>query len=290
MYADGFRNIWQYTDCAKNDPELIYVPRKGECVFENIEFKTKLTFDSNGRLQTPQKLLNKKGIAVVGDSFAMGWGVNDKDTYSNILQERLKIPVFNLGVSSYGTFRELKSLVKSDLLEKIDIILINYVNNDLEENVAMISKNFDIKKKSEQYQMFIHEYNKNTFFKTLSTFPIWRAPKQVVKNIFNSNTEPKPLDFNNHLDKFRSVIEFFNDKIKNKKIVVFYTNEQGRKFLNFPNGQDSKIKNLFFYDLNLGYNLFFKLDDHISIKGHKEIADKLSIILKNNNNDNLSGI
>ena len=47
-------------------------------------------------------------ILVLGDSIAMGWGVNDYETFSYLLEKNLKMKVYNLGVSSYGTIREIK--------------------------------------------------------------------------------------------------------------------------------------------------------------------------------------
>jgi len=39
-YRGGFRNIWQYNeDCYELDEDLIYKPKIGKCIFENVEFK-----------------------------------------------------------------------------------------------------------------------------------------------------------------------------------------------------------------------------------------------------------
>src|SRR5262245_24880720 len=77
------------------------------------------------------------GVAVLGDSYAMGWGVNDRETFANILQDELKRPVYNLAVSSYGTVREVLRLQQSGLLDKVDTILIHYAVNDLMDNAAL---------------------------------------------------------------------------------------------------------------------------------------------------------
>ena len=59
----------------------------------------------------------------------MGWGVNDKETFSYFLQELTKQSVYNLAVSSYGTEREIARFEKSCLLENTDIIIIQYHEN-----------------------------------------------------------------------------------------------------------------------------------------------------------------
>lgn len=123
FYNDrGYRKIWQMQkDCIRADDRLIYIPRLGSCHFTNAEFDTTLHFDHEGRVRNSMpKQHSEIGIAVLGDSYAMGWGVNDRETFANVLQEELKRPVYNLAVSSYGTVRELLRLQQSGLIDKVE--------------------------------------------------------------------------------------------------------------------------------------------------------------------------
>ena len=109
FYNDrGYRKIWQtQKDCIELDERLIYVPRIGSCRFTNAEFDTTLNFDESGRMRNsmPQKR-SEIGIAVLGDSYAMGWGVNDRETFANILQDELKRPVAfaTVGINRQGRY------------------------------------------------------------------------------------------------------------------------------------------------------------------------------------------
>lgn len=103
-YFQGYRNIWQADSaCAELDDTLIYRPRIGACKFINPEFNTVLNFDAAGRIVPARNLVKDslKGIAILGDSYAMGWGVSDWDSFANKLQEKISVPVFNLGVKEW---------------------------------------------------------------------------------------------------------------------------------------------------------------------------------------------
>ena len=146
----GFVDIWQNkNECISFDKELIYIPKIGACKYKNAEFDTVLNFNKYGRLMPKQENKNKKPIIVIGDSHAMGWGVNDDETFSYFLQKSLNTQVYNLAVSSYGTIREIIRLNRTNLLKNSDFVVIQYHENDFVENTTIdkikkmiIKKNF----------------------------------------------------------------------------------------------------------------------------------------------------
>jgi len=127
-------------ECVLFDRELLYRPRPGSCMFENAEFSTAMHFDSQGARVTPapapaagdQDPLPR--IVVVGDSHAMGWGVRDHETFAGILASEYGYRTVNLAVSSYGTPRELLRLRRDFVLRPGDVVVIQYCDNDLQEN------------------------------------------------------------------------------------------------------------------------------------------------------------
>ena len=150
LYFRGMRNIWQYkNNCIEFDKHLFYAPKDGLCEFNNPEFRTSLNFNDGVRLNFNDINFDEtaQSIAVIGDSFAMGWGVNDKETFSSKLENQLNKRVYNLGVSSYGTIREVKKLINSDYYKEVDTIIIQYHFNDIDENsTSNISKIYEIEK------------------------------------------------------------------------------------------------------------------------------------------------
>mgnify|MGYP001265335124 CR=1 FL=1 len=267
----GMRNIWQSNpDCVEYDKDLIFIPRHGECEFNNVEFKTKISFNEYGRFSYhPNK--NKKGIAVLGDSFAMGWGVNDDETFSAILEKQINQSVYNLAVSGYGTRRELIRLSKSNLLSKIDTIILQYCYNDYGEN-------FSLEKNSSEDSN--NKFNIITSGKEIS---FWT---KLRKSIRYSVTIPIDLitkknaiiDFKDHRTILVDLIKKYPE-ISNKRIIIFYVNGPNIKFSNFSNLNDQS-KNFTFVDISLNKEHYFKIDNHLNLSGHKHIAKELKKILR----------
>ena len=267
----GLRNIWQSNkNCVEFDKDLIFIPKKTSCNFKNLEFDTKITFDKNGRYSDHPNL-NKKSIAVIGDSFSMGWGVNDDETFSSILEKKINRPVFNLAVSGYGTVRQLMRLEKTNLLDKIDIIILQYCYNDVGENMGF-------KKNSEEQAL--QKFNTMVSGKPVSN---WRILRKVARY---SSTIPidilrkknEILDFSGHHRVLKKILSNF-PSIKDKKIYIFYTNGPNMKFSNFPFGSPEYSNNIFFLDIKNKNEHFFKIDGHLNRLGHKFIAEELSKVI-----------
>jgi hypothetical protein len=281
FYNSGFRNIWQNdTNCINTDKDLIYSPKIGKCFFNNPEFKTVLNFSKNGRENTSVDFVkNSSAIAVIGDSHAMGWGVNDEFTFANLLQSRIHKPVYNLAVSSYGTYRELKRLKQSGKLNQIDTIIIQYCSNDKRENIEMLAHE-NIDERLNKFNKLLSHSSKDLIKSNFKEY-INTALSEPFKGTLGFFKKNKEIDFAPHNIAFKNVIKFYSEDIKDKKIIVFYSNANGRRFMNFPDGQDTDIKNLYFYDLNLTPNLYYSIDGHLTSSGHKYVSEKLAKLLMN---------
>ena len=89
-------------------PILGYVPRANLTIpFGNLEFSTTVTINSKNMRDAEYALAKPPGtrrIVAVGDSFVCGWGVEDPERATELLEHRhLKsVEVLNLGVSGYS--------------------------------------------------------------------------------------------------------------------------------------------------------------------------------------------
>src|SRR5262245_5849526 len=129
----------QYTpDCARWDPEVTYTLRPPGCTMHDREFVVRYDVNRLG-LRDDDASLNAPAIIVLGDSYAMGWGVAQRESFPELLESRLGLRVLDAGVSSYGTARELTLLRRLDR-SALRALVIQYCWNDNAENRAWLAQ------------------------------------------------------------------------------------------------------------------------------------------------------
>lgn len=286
-FISGERMIWNgMKGCSKSNIKTIYEPVKGLCNnHKNIEYNVSYSFDELGRVVPNRKDKKNKGMAVLGDSVAMGFGVNDHETFSNQLQKFIKdIPVYNLGVESFATKREIEHYINSPVYEKTDIVLFVYHQNDLGENFLNPSKKeYENKTKEwEKHKTTVVINNdlrtKLSIYKQIFFYSLDLIPRTFINLI---KKEPRPWwgtyekNFKIHYFNFLKIFSEYKKFFENKKVVFIYINEWGKKFENYKIGEDNKFSNLNFININLGNDDYYIIDDHPNVNGHKSIAEQL---------------
>jgi lysophospholipase L1-like esterase len=100
------------------------------------------TFRTNSRgLRSPERPLSKppgvKRIVVLGDSFAWGYGVEDREIFTEVLEAALPgYQVINLGVTAFATRQEFQFLKLEGLAWEPDVVLLAFTLNDILESVT----------------------------------------------------------------------------------------------------------------------------------------------------------
>lgn len=106
------------------------------------EFDTTISTNSLGMRDKEYSLVKPTGkyrLAVLGDSFTWGFGVQNEDNYTEVLEKELgkDFEVLNFGVSGFGRGQQLLYMKNEVLPFKPDAVLIMaYPGNDLSDNMA----------------------------------------------------------------------------------------------------------------------------------------------------------
>jgi len=134
----------QNLNITQIDGERIFSHKPGiETLLQRQEFKTHVSISSQGlrdREYSIQKPANTTRIAVIGDSFVFGFGVEADQAFPKVLEAQLKAredrnyEIMNFGISAYGTEQEY--LLLQDILKfSPDTVILSFSPNDFKENI-----------------------------------------------------------------------------------------------------------------------------------------------------------
>ena len=276
-FEGGLRNIFQAsTDCIIFDENLFYKPKDGTCNFNNPEYLTKVTFKDGIRIN-PNNLIypkNNNSIILLGDSVAMGWGVNDDENYSAKLEKLIKSRIFNISVPNYGTIRQVKKLKEMTTLQNINNLIFHYSIDDYNENLEL-----SIKKKYEYIEfekLFLNNLaNQNKIFFLMRFYKkSFRILYHDIIKLINPDKYLIDVDLKEHINLAKKIIED-NININGKKIIILFTVTPEMKISNYPEETDKfKIK-----IIEVDKKHIFKVDDHFNSVGHTFIANELFFYL-----------
>ncbi len=124
-------------DGSQYDSGLFYTLKpQASFSFNNAEFRTSYSTNSAG-LRDDSASLEYPEVICLGDSYTMGWGVEQEESFPQQLEKQLGKKVLNAGVSSYGTARELLLLQRLKL-DSLKYLVIQYCDNDYGENKSFL--------------------------------------------------------------------------------------------------------------------------------------------------------
>jgi len=272
------------------DQILTYIGQPhGQCRFDNLEFRTTQRFNSLGVRDSEAALVLPSSI-VIGDSHAMGWGVEAGERYSHLLGPRLQ-PSLNLGISSYGTARELRLLERyagryPQGYAGAPTILLQYGVNDWGENSSTGKQRFQ----SSSYR----SYAANTpYVKPELLLDPWNAAhlrlftEHWLKRIFKAEANPLDVPFPKHGDAFVASFTPYKQLLRGKTLVVFVSSDYGlwnsSVYRDLKHSLGSLRRQLphtrvLLLDLSQACNssCYFQLDDHLTATGHRRVAQWLN--------------
>ncbi len=133
MYVSPERDqFWEY------DSQLGWEHEPGqEGIFETQQFRTVVRINDKGlrdRPHTYERQNDQERILVLGDSFAWGYGVEESERFSQLLEKSMGVEVINAGVSGYSTDQELLWYQNEGKKYDTDLVLLFVTGNDVGDN------------------------------------------------------------------------------------------------------------------------------------------------------------
>jgi hypothetical protein len=293
VYRHFNRSLIQFDPaCARYDPELTYTLRPGTCTFENIEFANTFRINHAG-LRDDEASLEAPQVIVLGDSHAMGWGVEQREALPQVVARSSGLKVLNAAVSSYGTVREMKMLDRLDT-SRLRVLVVQYTDNDLIENRTFRQKGGHLPIMSDaQYQNIVRHYASQR-----SYYPgkyLYRLFMKVLRL-----EEPEPDQLSMEPTAPAEEAELFINALTHAgraslddvQLIVFEVNEQIRPSRPFIAALDAVrrrdanpafVRRLIALDVAplLTPEAFYRLDDHMNARGHDVVAGALFEIIRN---------
>lgn len=122
------------------DPKLAFrlAPNFDDVVKNRSEYRVRT--NSLGFRSDEPRVEGARTIAVFGDSFAFGQGVQDDETFSAVLQRRLGQQAFeivNTGVCAYSPAQEYRTYEELNARMPLDTIVIQLFENDIIDQDAL---------------------------------------------------------------------------------------------------------------------------------------------------------
>jgi hypothetical protein len=292
VYRHFNRSLIQFDPrCARYDPGLAYTLKPGTCTFENIEFKNSYRINAVGVRDEAASLVAPE-VIVLGDSHAMGWGIEQEEALPQVLARKSGRRVLNAAVSSYGTVREMLMLDRLDA-SRLRMLIVQYSDNDLLENRTFRQDANHLPIMSEaQYQNIARHYASQRPY-----YPGKYVYRLFLKVFRLEQPEPDQLTMDPATQAEEA--ELFVDALThasrtpldNVQLIVFEVNEQIRPSRPFIAALDAVrrreanpgfIRTLIALDVAplLTPDDFYRLDDHMNARGHEVVAGALSDVIR----------
>ena len=290
LYMNSRSYVQYDKDCARYDAALSYTLRPGRCTFANEEFKTEVRVNSLG-LRDDEQSLRHPEIIVLGDSFAMGWGVQEAETFSSILERRLGKKVLNAGVSSYGTAREVESVRRLNS-SRARILIIQYCDNDFEENQRYVADHYRLAPMAEaDYNATVQDlaapgryFPGQLLARTFEVRVLYRLRRMFfgpARSPKQTGPAPRAESPDEAAALFLKILKHSGLASGRRLILVFELDafRTGHGFLGALQRRSAQDSALNLKTLDLSRELrpehYFRLDDHINAWGHRLVADRL---------------
>jgi hypothetical protein len=279
LYVQGERKVMQFLKgYGRYSPDFGYTLNPGEFVFTEREYSNRYCINSLG-VRDSEEALTSPEIIVLGDSYALGWGVGQDETFTALLGRKTNLKVLNTSIPSFGTVREMLMLDKIDR-SNLKYLIIQYCGDDYDENLKFYlngNKPQIMREETFHHITEIHSRPKHYYFGKY----VWM---KIQKKFREARFAPAHVSIlQSEADLFVHVLGQFQSLIKGLPIIIVDLGGKNRsgdfvaelKQKTSTDGHPSFLENLIILDLtqNLNASHFYVLDDHLTPEGHRVVAD-----------------
>lgn len=124
-----------YMKKESDNPKIVFEHRPNSSM-KLMNVMVNINSDGLRNREYPVERDNKYRIIFLGDSLTLGWGVDENETFANILEEKLnsRFPteIINFGIGNYNTEQEVNLFLEKGLKYKPDKVVLFYFINDAE--------------------------------------------------------------------------------------------------------------------------------------------------------------
>ncbi len=283
LYIQGDRKVMQFLEgCGCYHPELGYTLKPGKFTFSEIEFSNEYQINSLGVRDAESSLVAPE-IVLLGDSFALGWGVDQNQTFIKLLENKTNFKTLNTCVPSFGTVREMIMLRKVDR-SRMKCLMIQYCADDYDEN-RLYYKNGNRPQimRAETFENITKKYSRPKAY-----YPGKYIEMKIRKKFGEWILKPTKSDDDHSLsdvDLFLHVLKQNVDMLADIPLIVFelsginQTHTFTEKLLEKTADPDQPpfIRNMIILDMirHLKDRHYYVLDGHLTPEGHRIVADVL---------------
>lgn len=293
LYAHNLTNVIQIVpECSEYDSCFFYnLKANNNCNFTNIEFSNPYTTNSKG-FRDDDSSMQQPEVICLGDSYIMGWGVNQQEAVPAVLESATGKKVLNAGMSSFGTAREVKRLATLDTAA-MKYLVVQYCPNDNEENKAWADNKGELPISSQASYDSLktkNEWNKKYFPGKYFLVAMQYWGKEKIKSMLGRppSVIGLPIEPARDAKMFLDIMKTAPVDFRKTKLIVFeavelaHVNniflEELKKQLQQPENKAFFADNVVTIDLSgkLDKSDYYILDGHLRPSGHQKIAAEIA--------------
>lgn len=286
VYLASWRNL--ETPCMRwTDEGYGYKAKPGPCVLNNFEYRTVMTFDEEGFRNADTKA--SADVVLIGDSHTQGFGVNDSETFSEVLRTRYHLRTRNLGTSSYATLRELEALKAYS--DGAKVVVLQFCNNDADENKRAVESTRDefLRQVHSRWQHMQARYHANKARGPGAS--VLDLAHAILKGDFKSRARFEARSLARNLpweaDNFAKIVARYRPLLEGKKVIVFESSGYGYNHPGFKSAFDAALSQhvpgmdvaVLDSQALLQRSDYYRIDDHLNAQGHQHLAQILSPLI-----------